>query len=143
MVVGSSDHCAKILFPIDSKPPGIIMVGLWRIPSVKCFVHHIHPQLVAGIQGDLRCRIMCHTDRIVAVFLQNPNPPFFRIRIFTGTKNTMIMVDAAALQKDTLSIDSQSVLRIPFQFSNSEGNDLFIRICFDPHIIKKRLLRRP
>ena len=53
-------------------------------------------------------QVMGHADGCEPAFFQNPNPPLLCILIFAGTKDTVVMVDAAAPEKYRLVINSQS-----------------------------------
>ena len=135
MIPGGFHHGSYIGFPIRLEPPGIVVVGLWCIPSVKGFVHHIHSQPITHIQRDLGCGVMGHADSVEPVFLQNPNPPFFRVRVLTGAKDTVVMVDASTAEKHLLSIDCQAGLCAPAELSYPEGDRPFVRIGFHQNTV--------
>ena len=79
VVIGRFHHGRNIVFPLRVKPPGIVMVGLGDIPAVEGLVHHIHAQLVADVQGDLRGGIVGDPQGVEAVFFQNRDAAVLRI----------------------------------------------------------------
>ena len=71
---------------------------------------------------------MGHADGVEPAFFQNPTPPLHCILIFTATKDTVVMVDAAAPEKYWLVINSQSGFGAPGEIPDPVENRLLIRI---------------
>ena len=78
---------------------------------------------------------MGNADGIEPIFLQYPNPPRLRVRVLTGTKNTVVVVDTAAPEQNLPTIDSQTGFRAPQEFPNTEAENAFIGIRFHKNSI--------
>ena len=69
-------HVGHVLLPEPVKEFHIVILGLVDIPVVDVLIHHQHSHAVAYFQGGLGAGIVGGADGIVAVFLENPQPPF-------------------------------------------------------------------
>ena len=69
---------------------------------------------------------MGHADGVEPAFFQNPNPPLLCILIFTGTKDTVVMVDAAALHRAGLTVQQQTGLTA--YLNCADANALLCRV---------------
>ena len=70
---------------------------------------------------------MTDADGIVAGFFQNLNLSLFRFRVCARTKESVIVMDTAALQVHLLSIQPESVDRIHFNLSDTKSIFRLIR----------------
>ena len=138
MISGGFYHRGHVLLPILLKPPGIIVISLGDIPSVEGLVHHIHTQLIANIQCDLRSRIMSDTQCVKSVFFQNPDASVFCIVVLAGTQHTVVMVDATATKQDALTVDPKPLFCVPFQFTDAKRDYPLVGVCFNENFVAKR-----
>ena len=90
-------------------------------PHIKGFVHHIHTQLIAGIQHGLGYGVMCRPNGIETVFFQNPDLSHGCFRVICSTQNAVVMVDTAAPEQCFLSVDKQASIA-PGNFSDTEAS---------------------
>ena len=87
---------------------------------VDVLIHHQHSHAVANFQGGLGAGIVGGADGIVAVFLENPQPPFQGIGMAGGTQQAVVMVDAGTPENDSLSVQFHAVIA-PGQGADAEG----------------------
>ena len=143
MISRSIYHGRQIPPPLTVEHSGIIMIGLRHIPAVKCLVHHIHAQSVTEFQRHLGGRIVRHADGVETTLLQNSDAPLLSIVKFTGSQNTMVMMDTSAPQQHTLPVDRHSLFCAPLQGTDAKGNPLLIPRDAHQTGVKIRFLSAP
>ena len=113
------------------------------VPDIYVFVHQQHSHTVAGIQKCLRTWVMCGTDCVVSVFLENTHLSLFCFWICTCAKHAIVVVEACSAKDYALSVNGHTHLRIPYQFTDSEGFGylIFTKYCFAG--VEVRVLRIP
>ena len=81
-------------------------------------------------------------DRIIAGFLQKRDLPEFGIAIGFGAQRAIIMMDAGALQEQSLAIDRKALLA-PFELADSAFEGLFISLEGNLDLIEVGIFGRP
>ena len=120
MVIVLVHHVGHVLLPELVEEFHIVILGLVDIPVVDVLIHHQHSHAVANFQGGLGAGIVGGADGIVAVFLENPQPPFQGIGMAGGTQQAVVMVDAGTPENDSLSVHFHAVIA-PGQGADAEG----------------------
>ena len=121
-----ADKGRQVLLPAVRKELAVIAAALRNAPGVKRLVKDIHSQPVTGFHQRCRGRIMGCPDGIESQFFQLLYLPGFGFIKGDRAQEPVVMMDAAALQFDGLSVNPQSTPGIRRNGPDTEERAAFI-----------------
>ena len=104
MVAVPQQHRLQFLLPLLMEKGGKIQRVLFHVPGIEGLIDNDHAQLIADVQQLGRLGIVCQTQRVVAVLLVEANLPILGIIVGLRPENTVVVMNAAALQFQGLSV---------------------------------------
>ena len=104
MVAVPQQHRLQFLLPLLMEKGGKIQRVLFHVPGIEGLIDNDHAQLIADVQQLGGLRIMRQTQRVVAVLLVEANLPILGIIVGLRPENTVVVMNAAALQFQGLSV---------------------------------------
>ena len=125
MVEVTAHEGGDIALVVVHELEGVVVGGLVVEPHVPQLIHHVHTQLVAGTEQVLGDGVVGAADGVEAVLLQEGYTAVGALLIVGRAHNTVVVVDAAALQEHTLPVHEETVLA-PGNLAHAEGHFLHI-----------------
>ena len=117
-------------------------------PHVGELVHHVHAQLVAGVEHALGDGVVRRADRVEAPALEQGDLAVARLAQIDRAEDAVVVVDAAAAQLDALAVDEQAV-GAPGKRADAEAHGplvehgaVFAKQC-DVRLVEVGLIGRP
>ena len=120
MVPVPQHHIGKVAFPAFNEELGVVVCILGLFPHVGELVHYQQAQFVAGFQEIAGRRVVGAADGIVAAFLELAHPAVFGRAVSGGSQQAVVVMDAAAPEKDRLTVDAETVLGVTRDGANAE-----------------------
>ena len=130
-------HGRQIFLPILSEVKMVIKRIFFGVPAVKAFINNQHAVLVTGVKKCRGHRIVGSAYGVETGIFQDPDLSFFQNVECTGTGDTIVMVNTAALQFDRLSVQKES-FTAESDRANAEGCFLCVAACCNLQRIEVR-----
>ena len=121
MVEVFPDHQAHIGLPPLFKVHCVVQIILGACPHVGKLVHHIHAELIAGIQQHRGRRVVRDADGIESGLFQQSDLTELCVPIGRSAEDAAVVVDAGAAELDALPVHAQTSHRIQCQAADAEA----------------------
>ena len=126
MIVVFSHKVGNVMLPPLCHVRAVIKVHLGGGPHIRELIHHIHTQLVAGLQKPSAHGIVGAADRVVSGLLQGLYTELRRMGEFCCSRHTVVVVDTAAPQVDHLAVYAETMFSVQLKGADTKGSDLLI-----------------